>query len=247
MNMDEKRFLEVCDQLVYGEKQKNGIGTLSEKVLHAVLKHYFEPDESRHEVKVGNYIADIFCGSAIIEIQTANFNKLRSKLDLFLQSYQVTVVYPIAARKWLSWIDPETGEVTKKRKSPKTGTPYEAFFELYKIKSYLTHPNFRLRLLLFDSMEYRFLNGWSEDKKRGSSRSDRIPVGLTEEIFLETAADYGQLIPPDLIDGFTSADYKKSSRLSIKRAQTALNVLHAIGAVERIGKKGNQFVYKRTS
>ena len=33
-----------------------GIGTLSEKTLHAVLKMYYEPDEDNHEVAIDGYL-----------------------------------------------------------------------------------------------------------------------------------------------------------------------------------------------
>lgn len=63
-----------------------GIGTLSEKTLHAVLKNYYEPDENKHEVAIDGYYADIFNDSGIIEIQTRQLNKLRDKLAVFLKN-----------------------------------------------------------------------------------------------------------------------------------------------------------------
>ena len=180
--MDRQAFDEACEKIIYKERDIDGIGTLGEKTLHAVLKHYMEPEVARHEQKVGSFVADILNEQGIIEIQTANFNVMRRKLDAFLPEYPVTIVYPIPATKWLAWIDEETGEVTKKRKSPKQGTQYQAFRELYKIKPYLTHPNLRIQLLLIDVEESRLLNGWSADRKKGSVRFDRIPVGLVEEL-----------------------------------------------------------------
>ena len=115
-----------------------GIGTLNEKTLHAVLKLYYEPSQARHEIPLGSYVADIVSEEGIVEIQTRALNKLRDKLLYFLSvSRHVTVVYPIAHTKWLCWIDGETGEITKRRKSPKTGSVYDAFYELYKITPFL--------------------------------------------------------------------------------------------------------------
>ena len=68
-----------------------------------------------------------------------NAPKLRRKLDTFLKYYPVTIVYPIVHTKYLYWIDEETGEISSKRKSPKTGTIYDAVPELYKIKMYLNN------------------------------------------------------------------------------------------------------------
>ena len=55
----------------------------------------------------------------IIEIQTRQFNRMRGKLQAFLPLYPVTIVYPIPYEKWLIWIDEDSGELSKKRKSPK--------------------------------------------------------------------------------------------------------------------------------
>lgn len=160
---------------------RQGIGTLSEKTVHAVMKNYYAPDTDMHEIPIENFVADIYTGQEIIEIQTRAFNKMRRKLDAFLPLYPVTIVYPIPHIKWLSWIDEETGETSPKRKSPKTGNPYMAFIELYKIRPYLSNPNLHLKLALLDMEEYRLLNGWSRDKKKGSERYDRIPVKFAEE------------------------------------------------------------------
>ena len=50
----------------------------------------------------------------------------------------------------------ETGETSKRRKSPKTGNEYSAFRELYRIKSQLKHPNLRLKLVLIDVDEFAY-------------------------------------------------------------------------------------------
>ena len=181
----------------------------------------------------------------VYEIQTANLNTMRVKLKTFLPLYPVTIVYPVPATKWLRWIDEETGEVTERRKSPKKGTPQAVFRELYKIKMFLRDPNLCIRILLIDMEESRLLNGWSADRKKGSCRHDRIPVELVEEIHLDCVQDYRMLVPPEL-ENFTSKEYAKATKLTVKRAQTALNVLYALDIVERTGKKGNSYLYEVT-
>jgi hypothetical protein len=243
--MDKVLFGQICDKVIGQRQGMNGIGTLGEKTVHSVLKSYYSPDPINHEIKVGSFVADICTGSEIIEIQTRNFDKLRRKLQAFLAFAPVTIVYPIPKVKWIRWVNPQTGEISPPRKSPKTGTPYSIFPELYKIKEHLIHPNINLRIVLINVEEYRFLDGWSQDKKKGSTRSDRIPTELVEEIQITNLEQFHLLIPDVLGDEFTSKDYKKASGLPIKQAQTALNVLHFVGAVERIGKKGNAFLYSR--
>ena len=183
--MDKKRFEEIRDAAVSSGREGRSIGTYKEKTLHAILKDYYAPDKSMQEISVDGYVADIYTGQEIIEIQTANFNKMRAKLNCFLPNYPVTVVYPIARIKYLSWIDEATGECSKPRKSPVKGSVYRAFVELYKIKSILSQENLCLCFPLLEVEEYRLLNGWSQDKKKGSCRYDRIPRALLDEIRLE--------------------------------------------------------------
>lgn len=242
---EKNAFCEACDKFIEKERIRKGIGTLSEKTTHAVVKNYIVPKEKYHEIACEGYVADILYEGEVIEIQTANFNTLRRKLDAFLPKYEVTIVYPIPSVKWLIWIDEQSGEITNKRKSPKTGSYYQAFYELYKIKSYLTNPHLHFRFLLIDMEEYRLLNGWSSDKKKGSSRYDRIPIELKGELMIAQTKDFAQLVPELLQTQFTSADYAKHTKLKQRQAQTALNVLTHLKIVSRVGKKGNSIVYER--
>lgn len=228
-------------------KLKYKIGTLSEKNLHAVLKQYFEPRIENQEIKIGRYVADIVSENKIVEIQTRAFNLLRKKLDAFLALEgitELTVVYPIAKTKWLSWIDKDTGEISKKRKSPKIGKIHDSFLELYKIKQQLTNPKLSFCFVLLDITEYRYLNGWNIDKKRGSSRCERIPNEIEDIVCIRSVNDYIKFLPESLPSRFTSKDYAKHTKLNLKSSQTALNVLNYVGAVKRVGKLGNMHLYE---
>lgn len=242
--MPDREAFEAARKKVIGvDRQRLGIGTLSEKTVHAILKNYYEPDEDRQEIPVEKYVADIYTNGEIIEIQTRQFNKMRNKLTAFLPLYPVTIVYPIPFEKWIIWVDEETGELSRKRKSPVRGNPYIAFVELYKIKMFLKDPNLRIRLVLMNMEEYKLLNGWSRDKKRGASRYDRIPVELVQEIEIDCAQDYMQFVPSELEGEFTSKEFASAAHISVTLAQTVLNILYHVGIVTRTGKKGNQYLY----
>ena len=243
--VDKERFDIVCDMVVNSVATRDGIGTLSEKTLHSVLKNYYESDSTKQEIKIGAKVADILNESGVIEIQTRQFNKLRGKLGAFLPDYPVTIVYPVASCKWLCWIDEITGEITPRRKSPKKGKPHQIFVELYKIKEFLNNPNLRIKIVMVEVEEYRFLNGWSKDRKKGSSCSDRIPIGLEEEINIETVSDYSKLIPDELPEKFTTKDYSKIAKVSVTLAQVSLNVMCSVGAINLVGKQGRLKLYER--
>ena len=244
--MNQEMFLQSCEKVINQEVTRDQIGTLSEKTLHAVLKHYFDPNLEHHEIKVGRMYADIVNENGIIEIQTRQFNKLRSKLSAFLKNYEVTVVYPIPYEKMLFWVDEETGEISKGRKSPKKGNAYSIFPELYKIKSVLNHKNIRFCIVMVNIEEYRFLNGWSQDRKKGSSCNDRIPTMLKEEIYINSKEDYLRFVPTTLPEEFDSKEFAKAAHIPLKRAQVVLNILTEVEAVRRVGKRGRGILYSRS-
>lgn len=242
--VDEKRFEEIKNNFIASKRVRLGIGTLQEKTIHGILKDYYAPDKEMQEIPINGYVADIFTGTEIIEIQTANFNKMRDKLASFLPQYPVTIVYPIPHIKYLSWIDEESGECSAFRKSPVKGNIYRAFYELYKIKNFLTDENLRLCFPLLDIEEYRLLNGWSRDRKKGSCRYDRIPVAMVDEVRLEQIEDYMQLIPYELVEPFTAAEFGKAAKIRKEEAQRVVHILCYIGMIEKCGKNGRAYTYQ---
>ena len=242
--MDKQLFYDACEKIIGKARSDKGIGTLGEKTLHAVLKNYYEPHEDNHEIKVGRFFADIVGEQGVIEIQTRNFGSLLEKLDNFLEFCDVTVVYPLPALKYVAWLDMDTGEIGEKHRSPKKCRIYDAFQEIIRIKYALDNPRFHLVLCFLEIDEIRYLNGWSENKKRGSSRCDRIPKDIIEEVRFDCVQDYRKFLPEGLPEEFTSAHYAKACKINRQLASSGLNILNYLGLVERIGKKGNSYIYK---
>lgn len=243
--LDNERFQAARAAALGRTQGESGIGTLSEKALHAALKAYYEPDTESHEIALGGFVADIVGEEGIIEIQTRGFDRLRAKLDAFLDAARVTVVYPIVEKRWLRWIDPETGEVSAPKKSPKKWIPFDVFPELYKIKPQLQHPNFRLRLVLLELTDYRYLDGYGQKKKIRASRGERVPEALLGEIDLTCPMDYLRLLPETLEEPFTTKTLAKAVKRPVAHAQCAVNVLFSLGVLERVGREKNAYLYRR--
>ena len=244
MDNSNRRFEQAREKIIGGDRERIGIGTLSEKTLHAILKNFYEPDEDKQEIPIDRFVADIFTGQEIIEIQTGQFNRMREKLECFLKEFPVTIVYPVTRQRWLHWIDEETGEVSKGRKSTKRGSEYSAFAELYRIKTFLKEPNLTIKIILLDMDEYKLLNGWGEKRKNHVSKYDRIPNQFVEEITLECKEDYLQFIPYDLQEPFTSKEFAKATKCNTQLAGVTLNLLNYLEVVKRVGKQGNAFLYE---
>ncbi len=246
--MDQEYFARLCMNIIPGQKTAadapGEIGILSEKTMHRVIKSYLELRPECHEIKVGRFHADIKNEAGIFEIQTRSLAPLRKKLDAFLPEYPVTVVVPLAAQKYVSWIDMETGVVSKRHKSPKKESFYTAAREIYSLRDQLLHPHFSLLLLSMETEEFRFLNGWSKDKKKGSVRCDRIPLALLDEIRLSKPADYVRFLPKQLPQTFTTAQFGAIGNIP-KRSQWYVVALFCrLGLLAPCGKCGRSNLYR---
>ena len=240
----ENTFKELAVRQDKNAYDDGGIGTLSEKTVHAVLKNYIEPDKDYQEVAMDGFFADICRKSEIVEIQTRAFDRLRRKLDSFLNYYPVTVVYPMAVNKWIANVDKKTGERGSFRCSPLHLNEYHAFTELYKIKSRLRNPNLKIHLYMMDMEEYKMESSVIKRGRPTYSKLDRIPLGIRRIVTLDCPNDYLQFIPPELENGFTSGDFSVSAGISKSDASLALNILYEMGVVARTGKKGNSYAYE---
>lgn len=222
-----------------------GIGTLGEKTIHSTLKQYFSRDISYQEIRIGSYYADVCLPDGhIYEIQTRQFGNLRAKLEYFLADHKVTVVYPVTRSNYLRWVTPGTGEITAPKKSTRRGNPLLVFAELYRIRSFLSHPNFSLKIVLMDVEEYRMLDGYGKDKKSHATKCDKFPMALIEEYDIETPKDYMMLLPESLPDTFTAKDFAKQAKIPSALARTTLLLLSELSVVHRIGKEGKAFLYQ---
>ncbi len=244
MKKDIERFQKKID-LYNNSIHKNGIGTLNEHSLHSIIKNYIEEDESKHEVKVCGYVADIFNDNGITEIQTRNFSVLNRKLEKYLDEHDVTIVYPCAHIKHIVWIDPETGECVKRNRSPRVGDGRAFLYEASRIRTYLGHPRLKFVVMLIDMDEHKLLNGRGPERKIFASREEMRPLSLFDIIEIHKASDLKKILPPDFPgDSFKFSDFEKVMRMKGRTARFSMNALVEFGAVDIVGKDKNAFIYK---
>ncbi|MCD7835298.1 MAG: hypothetical protein LUG83_01280 [Lachnospiraceae bacterium] len=118
------------------------------------------------------------------------------------------------------------------------------FPELYKIKSFLKEPNLSFRIIMMDMDEYKLLDGWGKNKHNNSSKYDRIPTALADEIEIDCLMDYMQFVPYELPEQFTAKQFAKAAHIQTSLASVTLNILYYIGTVSRVGKNGNSYIYE---
>ncbi len=237
------------------------IGTLREKRLHAAIKTYLCPDTTCHERPIDTPhaerrpVADILTGQDLMEVQTGGFYPLRDKIAHYLAytPYRVTVVHPIPAVRYLSWIDPADGHIISRRRSPKRGRVRDVARELYWLSAHIEDPRFQVRILLLELEEYRLADGWSRDGKRGSNRYERFPTALLGDVTLATPADYAAYFLPEALaipgenghpTPFTAADYARLTGIRGKATYSMLKLLTSLGLIrEREEKIGRSRAY----
>lgn len=245
---DTANFSRLCREAVIEPPLRDGgINTYAEKRLHRVLKCYYEPDETRHEQKVGRYFADILRENEIVEIQTASLHPLKAKIAYYLSEtpYQITVVHPVFAKRWIRWLDPEDGSVSAPRRSPKKENAVTAAADLIYLCDHLTNPRLRFRFPMLEVEDYRLLNGRSADRKHHSSRYERFPMVLLDELTVECPAEYGALFPTGLPATFTGAEFMRLTRIDSRRAYAALKVFCAVGLLSVEPGEGRARLYRR--
>ncbi len=248
--MREAEFLALCEQERNGALAglEAGIGTLAERGVHRVVKQWLEPRSEMREVSVGRYKADIMNENGIFEVQTRNFYRLQKKLEVFLPLYHVTVVYPVAGVKWVRWLNPQTGEISERRRSPKRGVPLDILYELAAIKQLLQNPNLSFLVPLLEVEEIRLLNGWGAGGKRGARRAASAPAALLGQAVFNGGQSFAAALPPGLLAApFTVKELGAGlGRKNGRFAANATGALVALGVVKPAGKRGRATLYIHT-
>ena len=124
------------------------IGVMREGPLHAAVKELLVEPGDRLEVPVGRFVIDLVrADGELVEVQTAGFGALGSKLDALLDDHRMRIVHPIAAERRIVRVD-EHGQVLSARRSPKRATAGAVFENLVAFPSRLGHPHLTIEVLL---------------------------------------------------------------------------------------------------
>ena len=248
-------FEKLCHEELSREKERDGIGLYAEKRLHSVLKRWMYDDFAAHEQKVperggkiSRFVADILTPSGeIIEIQTGEMFRLARKVEFYMSKtdLRVTLVHPLAVQKQINWLDPETGEVRERNRSPKKESVLEGLAQLKALARFLGDPRLTVVFPMLELEEFRLLDGWVKNPKRRSHRYELIPTALLDTEVLCEKQTYLSLFPQDLPERFTAKIFGKHTRLRGYALYDAIAVFEALGAIRRLGKEGRSFVFER--
>ncbi|MBO4849146.1 MAG: hypothetical protein J5586_08360 [Clostridia bacterium] len=247
--MDSIRFSAAVARALLRKAEGGGIGMLGEKTLHSALKYYYEPDETRHEQKVSGFFADVMNSEGIIEIQTRSLFSMKRKLEEYPPDVPVTLVHPVIRRRRIILRDPETGELSAPRLSPKKGALADAFRELVHVKDCLTRPGLVVVVPIVDAEEYRVRQDTRRRSRRaaGAAKYELVPTELVGEWAFVSRDDWLRMIPEALAGSeFTVKQLARSAPYPERLAQQICAVLYSVGALAR-RREGRAYVYSKAA
>ncbi len=227
------------------ESEEKGINIHNEYSLHNLIKHLYSLPGDRFEVKLDGFIIDVVRDDTIIEIQTRSFSSIREKLRKLVQTHEVRLIHPIITNKWVVYLDKETGKISGKRKSPKTGKPIDLFKELIRIPALVKHPNFSIILYMVQAEETRIRGekkGW---RGRGYKIHDRKIIGVDKVISLNHPGDYLRFLPDELKDPFTNKRLAEAAGILPREAGWITYCLKKMGAIKEVGKEERSLLFRR--
>jgi len=238
------RFTSARRRVLAEEHKTDGVGGLGEKALHKILKLYIEPREEYHEVKHLGSVADVMNEDGIFEIQTRSVEKLTPRLKKYLSDTSVTVVLPVIVKKRISFLNPETGELTEPRKSPKRESIYTVFREIYKIRKLIINDSLRFRLIYITADEYKYLDGWDKTRKKGATKIERLPTELLGEELI-SYRELGSFVPFSEGEEFTAKELCRAAAFPKRITSYVIGLLTHVGAIEFTEKRGREYVYMK--
>lgn len=232
--------------------------TLNESSLHSSLKTFYAVQHNgKTEVNEDGHIYDIVAADGeIIEIQTKNLSKLKSKIsDVLVHNKKIKLVHPLINSNTIYLTD-EKGKVLQKRKSPKKENIYDIFKELTGITDLLLNKNFSLDIVEINISEHRVKTETPVQtiNKRRRIKKDWLKVDkhleeINEIHTFSTKKNYLALLPSTLPEQFTVNDFKLELKKlnfpqrTIKEANRIIWVLKNMNLISMIGKSGKAYLY----
>ena len=239
-----------------------GIGTLSEKQMHAAIKRFICPDTSCHEVKLDvcdsydengekmkkrRFVADILKDGTVYEIQTGRLAPLHEKISWILENttYNIMVVHPIAKSKWVNVLNSKN-DIEKRYRSPIKGKITDIAPEIYAFKDFIGSPRFALVILMIEAEQYMKNTAKNNRSRPRYKKYELIPVNLLSATVFSSIDDYKRFIPESLDEVFTVKQFSRETKIRGMDAYSAVHSLCDIKLLTTCGKIGKATAYRRT-
>jgi len=223
----------------------SSIGTYKESSLHKTLKYRYS-DAGKTEIPIGDYVCDGQSGSGeLIEVQTGSFGPLKEKIKKLAKKKKIRLIYPVIINKYIEVYDTD-GKMLRKRKSPGKGSMWDVFNALLYAPEFCLTPKLTLELVLMDITEKRIADGKGTWRRKGITVEDKVPAAWHESVILSKPRDYNLFLPFKPDETFTVNALSEKTGIKVPLARKCLYVLNKTELVERTGKQGNSFLYRKT-
>lgn len=215
-----------------------------ESTLHRQLKRLYAPSDEETEVVVDGYRIDAIANGRLIEIQAASLSSLTPKLKQLLKSHPLTVVKPLAAKKFIIKRKKPEGRILSQRYSPKKESLLQLFEELVHFKDLFPHENLIIEILLTEQVEHRVPKKKSRRWRKDYKVLDRELTEIQSRVSVATAVDLLGLLPGLPTEPFTTKELAESCSAPRWLAQKIAYCLRKAGSIDVSGKQGNALEYR---
>jgi len=213
-------------------------------MLHHQLKTHYVRSTDRQEVLVDGFRIDaVDRRGRLIEIQCASLSAIRDKIRRLVETHQVIVAKPLAARKKITTLHRRGGEVVSSRYSPVRQTLSYVFKELVHFGVF-PHPRLQLDVLLTEQEEIRIPPHERSSWRKKYSVEQRLLVAVQKHVKLKTPADLWNALDVQLPGQFTTADFADASGMPRWLAQKAAFCFRRMEFFDVCGKEGNAIIYR---
>lgn len=248
-DFERARFSSLCARHSFFEVRGGefaGIGIYNEKRIHRIIKEFVSSDESSFEVKLGGSVADVFSGGIITEVQTGGFYPLKKKIAAYIENtnHQIKIIHPAIVKKTIVRVDPLTGEILRKKVSPKKESALKILPELLYLSEHFGSDRLSFEVYGIEAEEHRYSDEIHRRRKAGKYDSELFPIALESITEIATRADVRALLPSELLSlpSFSAADFTRLTGFRGRRAYLALTLLTNLEIIKK-EKQGTKVTY----
>jgi hypothetical protein len=161
-----------------------------------------------------------------------------------VKSHPLTVVKPLAAKKFIVKRKKPEGKILSQRYSPKKESLLQLFEELVHFKDLFPHENLIIEVLLTEQVEHRVPKKKSRRWRKDYKVLDRELTNIHSRVSVATSEDLLGLLPGLPDEPFTTKELAESCSVPRWLAQKIAYCLRKAGSIGVSGKQGNALEYR---
>ncbi len=216
-----------------------------ETTLHRQLKTLYASPGDQQEMEWGEFRIDVVKPDCLVEIQHSSLQAIRGKVGTLLEDNRVLVVKPLVVKKRIVRLNRKGGQVVSRRWSPKQGQLLDLFDELIYFRELFPNVNLTLDVPLVHIEEWRYPGHGRRRRKslQDYQLQDQLLLSVDRTLTFSRPADLCQMLDFPGKNNFSTNDLAKHLAIPRWRAQKIAYTLQHCGALRRVGKIGNNWLY----